>query len=368
MSNIEETKINEAKQDLLDQYTDKFLSELQTLRDKVVKTEDIESAIDDVLSGNSDGDASEILNTFDQNTLKQLASDVLIWGSTVFDELFSNTAESDKQQALKEKIKNYLTSEWFWDMLEDKIVNHTKFALYFDNMGDEWKPLFDKLQRARELFVGAKTMEDLQLLQKELNLYNEDVTVPDDQFYQDNSEYQYNPIDLSGKEHVLFDSINSKPYSYNTKTNVTWCSYTARLNANEFGIKVPSGNAFDAKDKSPIDTKFLSSIEKDEKQEFSIKEMQSLDPAANAADVYVYSQWKYAKYGHRCFMIKNVSDGEWYVLDPYRQPDPWSKKAPEDPKSLAPKPLEEYLKYNKIAKINFYNSPVAVVDNLDNLA
>jgi hypothetical protein len=61
-------------------------------------------------------------------------------------------------------------------------------------------------------------------------------------------------------------------------------------------------------------------------------------------------------------MFKNVSDGKWYILDPYRPPHAASKKNPSNKESLAPKLLDEYIAHNKIAKVNFYNSPVAVVN------
>ena len=92
--------------------------------------------------------------------------------------------------------------------------------------------------------------------------------------------------------------------------------------------------------------------------------MMGIDEKANIADVFVYSQGKYAKFGHRCAMFKNMTDKKRYVLDPYRQPDAGSKSA-VNPESVKPKSLEAYTKNNNIAKINFYESPYAVVDQYD---
>lgn len=63
-------------------------------------------------------------------------------------------------------------------------------------------------------------------------------------------------------------------------------------------------------------------------------------------------------------MFKNMTDKKWYVLDPYRQPDAGSKKS-SNPEAIKPKPLEDYIKVNKIAKVNFYESPYAIVNQYD---
>lgn len=240
----------------------------------------------------------------------------------------------------------------------------------WDHASDsEWLALYNKIEKARQSLLTldrSKAKKDFsqQLIafRKEFQV-DDDLDVPDTDYYQDNDDYSYeNTVDLTDKKQILFSSINSSPYEYNTKTGVTWCSHTARLNANNFAIKVPNGNAFDAKDKSPIDDKFISNIDVPENDEFQLNSLNSVDQKANTADLYVYSKWKYAKFWHRCFMFKNVADGKRYVLDPYRLPNPSSKKNPKNPDALRPKLLDDYVKYNKIAKINFYNSPIAVVD------
>lgn len=358
-------QVKETKEQLMDQYTDKFLLELQKLKDQVANTDGIDSAIDNVLAGKG-VDGKQTVDVFSQQWFfKQLAGDVILWQATIFDWLFSSEDDlTKKQQEFKQKIKNYLTNEWFRDLLEDKIINKKVFDMYLSWYGEEWDVLFGNLQKARELFVGAKTMEDLAVLQKELNLYNEDVDVPESDFHQDNPDYEYKAPDLTGKEKQLFSSITSKPLEWNDKW-VTLCSYTARLNAEAFGIRVPSGDAFEAKDKDPIDNLFVESLEKNVEQKLAIDELQEINASANFADVYVYSQWKYAKFWHRCSMFKNNTTWERFVLDPYRQPNPASKQDPEKSSAIKPKPLKDYLAHNNVAKINFYNSPVAVVDVIE---
>lgn len=362
-------QIIETKANLMDQYTDRFLLELQNLKDQVAGDDDIDS-VDSVLAGKS-VDGVDTLDTFStQWFFKQFAGDIIMGQETIFDSVFSSEDDlTKKQQKFKEKIKNYLTNESFRDNLEDKIINKKVFDMYLSWYGEKWDELFANLQQARELFVWAKTMEDLSVLQQELNLYNEDVNVPDADFYQDNPDYAYEAADLTGKEQQLFSSITSKPLDRNRETWVTWCSYTARLNAENFGIQVPSGNAFDAKDKNPTDNLFVESVEKEKDEKLTDEDLQKIDSTANFADVYVYSQWKYAKYGHRCSMFKNNTTGKWFVLDPYRQPEPASKYDPDKSLAIKPKPLEDYLDANNvIAKINFYNSPIAVVDTIEQAA
>ena len=360
-------QMKENKEQLMDQYTDRFLLELQNLKDQVAGDDDIDSAIDAALAGEgADGDQS--FDAFSKQWLLTQLAGGLLGQKTFFDIFSSEEKLTQKQQKLKEKIKNYLTNEWLRDLLEDKIINKKIFDMYLSWHGEKWDELFANLQQARELFVWAETMEDLKILQQELNLYNEDVDVADADFYQDNPDHTYEAADLTGKEQQLFSSITSKPLDWNRETWVTWCSYTARLNAENFGIQVPSGNAFDAKDKNPTDNLFVESVEKEKDEKLTDEDLQKIDSTANFADVYVYSQWKYAKYGHRCSMFKNNTTGKWFVLDPYRQPEPASKDNPDKSSAIKPKPLEDYLVHNAIAKINFYNSPVAVVDQTQQVA
>lgn len=363
-------KLQQSKDKLMDQYTDKFLSELYKLRDIVVGDDidvDVDAVVDSVFDWNLDIQVPDLSSK--TWFFKQLAVDTLIWQTTIFDELFSSKEDiAKKQQEFRKQIKDYLTNEWFWDMVQDKIINTKKFQLYLSSYGVDGEKLFANLQKARKLFVSAKTVEDLDHLKKELNLYNEDVDVSDDDFLQDDLEYT-ETVDIGDKEQVLFDSIESKPYDWNRDTWVTWCSYTARLNAESFGVRVPSGNAFVAKEKDPIDDAFIDSISNKQDEKLSLDEVNRMPSTANFADVFVYSQWKYAKFGHRCAMFKNGTTNEWFVLDPYRQPNPASKNFPNNPASIKPKPLEEYMKHNNtIAQLNFYNAPIAVVDQIEQTA
>lgn len=146
---------------------------------------------------------------------------------------------------------------------------------------------------------------------------------------------------------------------------MTWCSWTARLNAENFGIQVPSGNAFDAKDKAIEDTKhFVSTTEKE--KGLSHKDFSSVDTRSNFADIFVQSK-THPTYGHRATAFKNLDNGKRYVLDPYRasaadKSDRATKENPTNKKAHEPKLLDDYIKNNTIVKSNFYAAEKVVVD------
>jgi hypothetical protein len=99
------------------------------------------------------------------------------------------------------------------------------------------------------------------------------VIVDEKDFYQDDDASDIskieNKIDISDKQQVLFASVKSEPLEWNKTTGVTWCSLTAKKNMHKFGIEVASGNAFDAKNVSPTDSKYKTTIEKSENETFS---------------------------------------------------------------------------------------------------
>jgi len=204
-------KIIETKANLMDQYTDKFLLELQKLKDQVVDTDDMDSAVDGVLAGKAVDGGQSIDMFSSQWFFKQFAGDIMLGQETIFDSLFSSEEDiTKKQQEFKEKIKKYLTNEWFWDLLEDKIITKKVFDMYLSWYGEKWDVLFGKLQKARELFVWAKTMEDLSVLQKEFNLYDEDVDVSDADFYKDNPDYNWSSLEiLSDRRQAVLNNIDA---------------------------------------------------------------------------------------------------------------------------------------------------------------
>ena len=144
--------------------------------------------------------------------------------------------------------------------------------------------------------------------------------------------------------------IQSYPYYKNSKTWVTWCSATAQMNWQNFGLNLPNGDAYNAWTKPWKDS--LYTLPKDKKEKKPSKnwptindsEFQSISDDANFADIYVESK---SNYGHRAVAFRD-STWQWYVLDPYIRVK-WRL-------DNSPKKLEDYLSTKKIVKSHFYKS------------
>ena len=148
---------------------------------------------------------------------------------------------------------------------------------------------------------------------------------------------------------VNIDDIKSEPFQKNSTTWVTWCSKTARSNWNNFGLDLPSWNAYDAWMLPWKDS--IETIPKDKINErpnkwwewIKISLFKSISKW-NYADIYVGSS---SNYGHRASAFK---DDSWqrYVLDPYIRVN-WKL-------DNSPKKLEDYLAVKKIVKAHIYQS------------
>lgn len=144
-------------------------------------------------------------------------------------------------------------------------------------------------------------------------------------------------------------SIQSEPFQRNGKTWVTRCSKTARFNWHNFGLNLPSWNAYVA-GKNPWND-CIQTIPADRKNEqpqkswewISASDFKSI-PKWNYADIYVESK---SNYGHRAAAFKDDS-WQWYVLDPYTRVN-WKL-------DNTPKKLEDYLNARKIVKTHIYES------------
>ena len=144
-------------------------------------------------------------------------------------------------------------------------------------------------------------------------------------------------------------NIESEPFSKNHKTWVTWCSKTARYNWYNFGLTLPSWNAYDAWKDPGKDC--ISTIPEWKRDKMPNPSWEWL----SASDFISQKEWNYADiftsskswYGHRAAAFKDDS-WKWYVLDPYSRVN-WRL-------DNSPKKLEDYLKTRKILKANIYES------------
>ena len=143
--------------------------------------------------------------------------------------------------------------------------------------------------------------------------------------------------------------IQSLPFERSGARWITWCSKTARWNGENFWLKLPRGNAYDAGKKSWKDCLWTIPSNKQEERSQNKREWISAENFNsnwkwNFADIYTNSK---SNYWHRASAFK---DGKWqrYVLDPYTRVN-WLL-------DNTPKKLEDYLKVRKIVKSHFYES------------
>lgn len=148
---------------------------------------------------------------------------------------------------------------------------------------------------------------------------------------------------------MSIDNIKSEPFQRNSLTWVTWCSKTARFNWYNFGINLPSWNAYEA-GKNPWKDS-IQTIPENKVNKKPKKWWKWIEPSAfksltkwNYADIYVESK---SNYGHRAAAFKDDS-WQWYVLDPYIRVN-WKL---DD----TPKRLEDYSNARNIVKAHIYES------------
>lgn len=145
--------------------------------------------------------------------------------------------------------------------------------------------------------------------------------------------------------------IKSQPFYKNASTGVTRCSATAKFNWLDFGVELPSWDAYDAWSKVPSVSSYNKTIPDWKKTEkpnsnwpaISIDSFLPSDDS-NFADIYIESS---SDYGHRAIAFKD-NLWQWYILDPYTRVN-WIL---DD----SPKKLQDYISQRKILKSNFYTS------------
>lgn len=165
------------------------------------------------------------------------------------------------------------------------------------------------------------------------------------------TEHIWERIDNVFRFFKNFSEIKSAPRKYNNRW-ISLCSYTAQLNAKNFGINIPNGNAKAWVHKQPIDSDhFISSYTKSWNNNSCIDITNVAPQNANVADISVESDTRMWRiYWHRAFAFKN-NDGTRFILDPYYSWWKWIK----------PIPYDSYPKNKRIEMVNYYNSPVQSV-------
>ncbi len=145
-------------------------------------------------------------------------------------------------------------------------------------------------------------------------------------------------------------NIKSKPFQKNSRTWVTWCSKTARLNWYNFGLVLGTWEtafiAWRNPWKDSLQTIPANKINKKPKQSWTwikIDIFKNIN-SWNFADIYTDSK---SRYGHRAIAFKD-DNWQWYVLDPYTRIN--------GELDNSPKKLEDYLKVRKIVKAHIYKS------------
>lgn len=351
--------LSSKKQERLDtlrkQYVDYFADQLKGLHKSVLD-------VDSLVSAAADKKPINFWEKFDVKNLWSLVVQTLAGKPNTLTSMFKSQKDVEAERdEYKQELDNYLrNNKGFWQALQDQIMYN--IALPQD--------LKKELQEAKNVFIHSEETGDLTKLVSFLKDRDIDdnvgVDIADADFYQDTDEDFEKTVDFSGKQLLEFDEIQSQEYMRNASTGVTWCSKVARLNADNFGITVPRGNAIDAMQAAIIDTQHYVETKQAPSGEVLDEDIvNSLDTRANCADVFVASSGRYGKYGHRCFMFRNNSTGEWYVLDPYREPNRTNKQNPRNFHALAPKPLADYMKHNSVIKINTYESPKAIVNTIE---
>lgn len=165
------------------------------------------------------------------------------------------------------------------------------------------------------------------------------------------------------RETILLRYIRSHPFERSTK-GTTLCSKTARLNARDiFGVRVPQAHAKAAVESPPIQGEqkkgtYQETLDYRSDGGTSFASMQAYlrylhaEKWVNMCDMLVQSR---SPYGHRIILFKSETDGQRYVLDPYRSND-------LTPNNTDPKPADEYFARdgNKPIMLRCYAAPKRV--------
>lgn len=260
----------------------------------------------------------------------------------------NNIAEllNDKKEDNEDKEKFDL----FWWLKNDK--NLLDYAKLFNKPEklNIWESIKFKILEVK-LSITCPYFADFKEFLKELKNWTDTSVDKTNNQNKNNNNNVSESIDLSKSTFcwASANNIKSEPFQKNSKTWVTWCSKTARFNWYNFGISLPSWDAYNAWNtpwKDSIST--IPAWKRNQKPNSSRESIKSSDFKSvskwNFADIYTNSKsW----YWHRAVAFR-ADNWEWYVLDPYTRVN-WKL-------DNSPKKLEDYLKARKIVKANLYES------------
>ena len=291
--------------------------------------------------------------------------------------------------ASKDLIADYLVSDGFWDSVMDNLVLENT-VLKMTNQAQKFQQVKEQIDQAKtreelkqleDSILNGKTAlnSDLSSVQTSTDVSSE-VAAPSvsavsssavvaptpaekpphpsrqgknrSQGKKRETSRSQSSVDASQYHEKIrgFDAskIVSLPFA-RSKNWVTLCASTARLNAQKFGLVLPSGDAWKASTKNPVAKEYRFSLPSARKHEkprrgrapLSLSDFDAM-PGVNMADIYTASS---SRYWHRSLAFRDIS-GEWMVLDPYIRV-PWTTQT-------QPKKLKDYMKSVKVIKSHFY--------------
>jgi len=231
-------------------------------------------------------------------------------------------------------------TNWLWKNNESLLEYAKNYLDIEKTKSDFWMQILElKLSITCSFFLDFKNFLD------ELKLGEYDTSENADRHREQQNAFVwlFNGINIS--------DIKSLWFERNSETWVTWCSKTARENAETFGLNLPNWNAYDA-GKEPWEN-CLHTIPEDRvnikpnknRSEISLDDFKNIsNDNVNFADIFTKSS---SNYWHRAMAFKD-DWWQWYVLDPYIRVN-WVMN--NDPKKL-----EDYIAVRWIVKTHFYSS------------
>ena len=273
------------------------------------------------------------------------------------EEYINNNEETQWFWAIAETVAELAwiekeTKEWFlttWLKNDENLLAYAELTMKTEKL-NIWESIKQKLLELK-LWITCPYFADFKDFLEELKRWTD--TSPTSE-----STNVATPIDTASESSELWKhtfcgtsvrNIKSEPYEKNSRTWVTWCSKTARNNWKNFGIILPSWNAYDAWKLPWKDS--LQTIPKDKIDKQPQKWWKWIEASAfksltkwNYADIYVESK---SSYWHRAAAFKDDS-WQWYVLDPYVRVN--------NVMDNSPKKLEDYMHARKIVKAHIYES------------
>lgn len=289
--------------------------------------------------------------------------------------------DADKKTKVEEYINNNEQTQWFWKIAEtvaelawveketkewflskwlkndENLLSYAELTMKTEKL-NFWESIKRKLLEVK-LSITCPYFADFKSFLEDLKQWNtvstngniETSNYSTTHTNSSTTETTYESVEIWNHTFcwISLNNIKSEPFQKNSKTWVTWCSKTARFNWYNFGLNLPSWNAYDAWRNPWNDS--IKTIPEDKKNRrperwwkwIELSKFKSITKW-NYADIYVESK---SSYGHRAAAFRDDS-WQWYVLDPYSRVN-WRL-------DNSPKRLEDYSKARKIVKAHIYES------------